>query len=180
MTIHDPSAPSHASLSDLRIRQVVRDDLHSLEWDGLFTHFRRVFWKSYVEQQLGDRHLLVAEINQRIVGRLFILHRRSQFKHPPAQRRGYLYSFYVLEGYRGFGIGTALLQAAEDHLRGLQIAVASISVARTNLAAKRLYQRHGYVITGEDSGEWSYLDHQGVLRKVTEPCYILEKNLKDL
>jgi ribosomal protein S18 acetylase RimI-like enzyme len=180
MTIYDHSTPSRMHLGDLRIRQVVRDDLHQLEWDGLFTHFRRVFWKSYVEQQLGDRHLLVAEINQHIVGRLFVLHRRSQFRYPPSQRRGYLYSFYVLENYRGAGIGSALLQAAEDHLRCLQIANVSISVARTNLAAKRLYQRHGYTVTGEDSGEWSYLDHQGVLRKVTEPCYILEKILKDL
>lgn len=180
MTIQDISPIRSAGLNNLRIRPIVKDDLPQLEWNGLFTHFRQVFWKSFIEQQLGDRHLLVAELNDQIIGRLFILHRRSQFERPPAQRSGYLYSFYVLEPFRGSGIGSALLTAAEAHLISLQIYTATMAVARTNHSALRLYQRHGYRLTGKDNGEWSYLDHLGVLRKVTEPCYFLEKSLVDL
>lgn len=177
MTIHDGMTSDHHNLSDLCIRQVTHDDLPRLEWNGLFIHFRNVFWKSFVEQQFGDRHLLIAEINHELVGRLFVLHRRSQLERPAWQRRGYLYSFYVLERYRGLGIGSALLQAAEAHLRCISFHTAAISVARTNQGALRLYQRHGYQLTSTDNGDWSYLDHRGVLRKVTEPCYVLEKSL---
>lgn len=177
MTLYDGTTNGHPSLNDLCIRQVTRDDLQRLECGQMFIHFRNVFFKSFVEQQFGDRHMLIAEVNAELIGRLFVLHRRSQLERPPKQRRGYLYSFYVLESYRGLGIGSALLRAAEAHLRQMSFHTATISVARTNYNALRLYRRHGYQIISADNGEWSYLDHHDVLRKVTEPCYLLEKIL---
>lgn len=177
MTLREVAGDPLAQPQGLRIRPITQHDLPALEWNGLFTHFRHVFWKSYAEQLTGERRLLVAEQDHQIIGRLFILHRHAQFEQPPAHRRGYLYSFYVLEAYRGSGVGSALLRAAEAHLVDLHIGIAALAVARTNHRALQLYQRHGYRLTGQDKGEWSYIDHLGVLRKVTEPCYFLEKNL---
>jgi len=59
--------------------------------------------------------------------------------------------------------------------RGYQRAI--ISVARRNDRARRLYERHGYVVFGEDPGRWTYEDEQGRIRSIHEPAYLLQKRL---
>jgi ribosomal protein S18 acetylase RimI-like enzyme len=54
---------------------------------------------------------------------------------------------------------------------------AVISVAKENDGALRLYESEGYRIFGEDQGNWSYFDHEGVLQHIHEPAYVLEKQL---
>jgi len=48
-------------------------------------------------------------------------------------------------------------------------------VAKRNAPARRLYQRLEYRVFSEDPGEWSYLDHLGQRREVSEPAFVLEK-----
>jgi ribosomal protein S18 acetylase RimI-like enzyme len=69
------------------------------------------------------------------------------------------------------------LQNAEAQVIDRGIQRSSIAAAKANLRARQLYERLGYRICREDAGDWHYVDHQGQLREVHEPCWVLEKSL---
>lgn len=56
----------------------------------------------------------------------------------------YLCSMAVDEAYRGQGIGTALLELADQQARQLDLDKVSLIVFEGNAGAKRLYERNGY------------------------------------
>lgn len=58
--------------------------------------------------------------------------------------RGTVHNIYVREPYRGEGIGTDLLDAAEAALADVGVEVISIGVMAANDGARRLYRRRGY------------------------------------
>lgn len=159
------------------IRKLKQSDLHLLEWYGQFKHYRRLFLKSYHGQLAGSRLMLVADVNDFPIGRLFIQFRKQNSRISDGKRRAYLYSFCVLDWFQGRGIGTQLIQAAETILSKRHYEVATIAVAKENEGALRLYQRQGYHIFGEEEGRWRYYDHRNRLCHVHEPCWLLEKLL---
>jgi ribosomal protein S18 acetylase RimI-like enzyme len=126
----------------------------------------------------GKRLLLLAVANEYPIGQIFIQLSSPDDVFSTGQQRGYLYSFRVMDAFRGQGIGTALLHHAQKILieRGYQ--TASIAAAKDNPRARRMYERAGFQVFSEDSGHWHYTDHEGRTRYVVEPCWILEKTLK--
>lgn len=155
------------------LRLATRSDLPKLEWYGQYTHFRRVFQRTYQDQLMGRRLMLIADSNNFPIGQIFVLLDSNRDN----QRRIYLYSLRVMEMFRGFGIGSRLVEEAEYIARERDYEWASIGVAKDNLSARRLYERLDYKIFREDEGRWSYLDHEGRTRHVHEPCWLLEKRL---
>ena len=177
MTIYD-ERHSLAVQLNVVLRAATAADLPKLEWYGQFTHFRNLFRRTYREQQAGRRLMLLADLNHFPIGHVFI-----HFKPPNEDvitGRAYLYSFRVMEMFRGHGIGTWLLQEAELVIRERGLQWTTIAVAKENLGAQRLYQRQGYTIYGEDSGRWNYVDHRGVTQHVHEPCWLMEKHLANI
>ena len=162
---------------DVSIRQLREDDLPKLEWHGQFKHYRNLFRRSYEGQAKGFRFMLVAVVNEFPIGRLFIQYGQSRSRLSNGRNKGYLYSFNVMEVFRGKGIGTALIQRAEQVLYADNFKWATISVSKDNDGALRLYQRHGYQIFGDDESKWQYHDHRGRLQQVREFCWLLKKRL---
>ena len=54
------------------IREAQESDLRALEWEGRYKHFRRLYRQAMREAQQGRRILLVAELEEEIVGQLFV------------------------------------------------------------------------------------------------------------
>ena len=159
----------------ISIRSATAADLKALEWDGEYTHYRRLFQRALEEARHGRRVLLLAEMEGVLVGQIFVqLNTRASFSTRGVPS-GYLYAFRVKPAYRNLGVGSRLLHEAEANLSARGCRRAVISVAKRNLAAKRLYERAGYQVFTDDPGEWSYLDHLGQLREVREPAFVLEK-----
>jgi ribosomal protein S18 acetylase RimI-like enzyme len=180
MTAQDESLEIAVSFT-ITIRKMHYDDLRKLEWYGQFTHFRRLFLRSYQGQQDGSRFLLVADAKGFPIGRLFIqFGNKKNTKLSDGVTRAYLYSFQVMEVFQGQGLGTRLIRVAESLLVQRGFRLATIGVVKTNEGALRLYQREGYEIYGEDEGRWRYIDHRGIEQKVHEPCWLLEKSIKRL
>jgi ribosomal protein S18 acetylase RimI-like enzyme len=167
--------------SEFRIRTLEESDLPALEWNGEYAHFRRLFRQAYEDMRAGSRLLLVLERlpAAAIIGQVFIQWSSSDFRLADGTGRGYLYALRVQPDYRGRGLGTRLLRAAEDSLRAHRMRYASIGVEKTNLRARALYERLGYRLIGEDPGRWSYIDHRGEQQEVSEPAWLLEKKLDD-
>ena len=150
-------------------------DLKALEWEGEYAHYRRLFKRAIDEARRGRRILLLAEIKGQVVGQIFAqLTTRASFSTKSASS-GYLYAFRVKPPYRNRGVGSRLLHEAETELASRGIRRAVISVAKRNIAARKLYERASYSVFTEDPGEWSYIDHEGRLREVKEPAFVMEK-----
>jgi ribosomal protein S18 acetylase RimI-like enzyme len=168
-------------LSSVRFRHVTQADLPGLEWEGEYSHFRRMYMDAYRRAQLGEAILWVIEYPQYgLLGQLFI-HLHSQ-RHELADgvNRAYIYGFRVRSSYRRLGLGTRLLEVAEQDLMRRGFLWAVLNVGRDNMDARRLYERLGYRVVAGDPGRWSYLDEQDIRHDVVEPAWRMEKRLKRL
>lgn len=161
----------------ITVRSARAEDLPKLEWYGQYAHFRNLFRRAYREQMQDRRLMLIADCGSFPIGYVFI---QLQSTHPRVAdgcSRAYLYSFRVMEHFQNNGIGTRLLEEAEATLTQRGFQWTTIAVAKDNQRALRLYERLGYRIFADDPGTWSYTDHQGRVRQIDEPSWILEKNL---
>lgn len=161
------------------IREAEENDLPALEWEGQFSHYRRLYRHAMNEARRGRRVLLVAEADEKLVGQIFIQFSSGRSELADGRKTGYLYSFRVRPDYRGQGIGTALMEQAEEALRSQAFERAVIAVARDNDGAQKLYSSRGYIRFSEDPGQWSYIDQHGDLQQVDEPAYLYQKQLRD-
>jgi len=168
------------SPSTFTIRPAREADLPALEWGGEYAHFRRVFRVTFEEMKQGNRLMLVAEAEGQIVGQVFLqLHGSPLNPLKNGQRRGYLYALRVRGPWQRQGLGRQLIHAAEMELLRRKIYLARIAVAKTNVGARRLYERLNYQIISEDAGIWHYQNAEGEHIRVEEPSFILEKSLKE-
>jgi ribosomal protein S18 acetylase RimI-like enzyme len=163
---------------EIVFRFAEREDLPRLEWYGEYTHFRRVFQRTFEDQVAGYRLMLLATVNDWPIGQVFIQLESYEDIFADMRKRGYLYSLRVMDAFRHMGIGSALLREAETILIDRRYDSVSIAAAKDNPGARRLYERMGYRVQAEDAGRWHYVDHEGKTRYVVEPCWILEKQLK--
>ncbi len=165
-------------LSQVQIRHATFEDLPSMEWNGEYTHFRRLYQEIYDSAQSGEAILWVADLpGQSVIGQLFVQLSSLRSELADGKIKAYIYGFRIQAVYRGKGLGSHMLAAVENDLvqRGFQKAV--LNVSRENLSARQLYERKGYRIVAPESGQWSYLDEKGLRKWVDEPAWRMEKAL---
>lgn len=159
----------------ISFRFAERSDLPKLEWGGEYLHFRRLFQAAYSDQVAGGRLMLLADMNSYPIGQLFIQLESYDDYLSGSGKRGYFYSLRVMTPFQRRGIGSALIREGERVLIERGYESVSIAAAKDNKGAKKLYERLGYKTYTEDSGRWSYVDHEGRIHHVHEPCHLLEK-----
>ncbi len=166
-------------LDQIVIRHLRPDELTALEWDGAYSHFRRVYARALQRAQNGLAVLWVAvDEAETLIGQVFVL-LNSEFDPQLAngEDRAFIHSFRVRPEFRSRGLGERLLQVTEADLVARKFKIVGLNVADDNSAARRFYERHGYRPVMKVSGEWSYTDHLGAERDVKEPGWRLIKNL---
>ena len=173
----------------VNIRLLEQADLHSLEWEGEYTHFRKIYADAYERARTGRSVLWVAEINSqipnplkqsngRVIGQLFVQLTCDRPDLANGKTRAYIYAFRVRPSYRSGGLGTRMLSVAENDVFKRGFHTTTLNVAKNNVAARRLYERQGYRVITSDPGRWSYPDEKGAWHFVEEPAWRMEKNLK--
>lgn len=176
-------APAIKCQVTVQFRLATETDLPALEWHGQYTHFRRVFQKTYREQCAGLRMMMLADMNGFPVGQIFVLLNNApgvtrRHRASATDLRGYLYSLRVMDHLQGMGIGSKLVEWAENTLKSRGYDWTIISAAKDNPRARQLYEKLGYRVYCEEAGRWQYVNHQGQIVRVHEPCWMLEKALK--
>lgn len=167
------------NLDSLVIRTITSEDLPDLEWDGEYTHFRGMFLDAYKNQKHGNSVLWAAELSGvGIIGQAFVQLISSRLELADGHMRAYIYSVRVQSSYRNLGIGTKIMDTAEDDLRQRGFSYATLNVGKENPNAQRFYERLGYTAIAEEAGNWSYLDHKGKRRYVHEPAWRMQKKLR--
>lgn len=167
-------------LKEIVIRPLTKNDLPALEWDGQYTHFRNLFLDLYkkIEKDMAKAWVAVSREN-RMIGQVFLQMTSERLELANGWDRAYLYSLRVRPEYQNLGIGSKLIRVVEGTLLQMGFTQLTLNVARDNQAAIRLYQRFGFKIVADEPGVWSYPDHHGVWRTVSEPSWRMEKQLNE-
>ena len=167
-----------AWLARVQIRHMVKDDLPSLEWNGEFTHFRRVYADAFERFKRGLSVLWVAELPEAgIIGQVFIQLTCDRPELADGTNRAYLYSFRVRPEYRSGGLGTRIMQVVFDDLRQRGFRCLTLNVAKDNPRARKLYERNHFRIVAHEPGRWTFQDEKGGWQTVEEPAWRMERRL---
>lgn len=165
-------------LAHVQIRPITKHDLPTLEWEGEYTRFRRIYKEVYRRAKSGQALMWGIDLARvGLIGQAFVQLESRTKELADGGWRGYVHSFRVRPAYRGFGLGTRLMNVIEADLIRRGYGEVCLNVARENQGALRLYQRLGYAILKEDPGRWKYYDEKNILREVIEPGYRMLKKL---
>lgn len=101
----------------------------------------------------GEDWICVAEVEGSIEGFLSIEVHREQ--------DNYLYydDFCVRERYRGRGIGTALMNQAEEYGRRIGFGLIVLHVEESNMSARRFYEKRGFALRRKDGTRLCLVKH---------------------
>lgn len=172
------SATASDWLSQVVVREIRQDDLPALEWDGEYRHLRRVYAHAYHSHRSGQAMLWVAELaHTGIIGQIFLQLNSERLEWADGINRAHIYSFRIKPAYRGSGLGSLMLQKAEDFLIARSYRYVTLNVAKNNPEAQRLYERHGFRIVAHEAGCWTYPDDKGIWQDVVDPAWRMEKSL---
>lgn len=97
-----------------------------------------------------DDHCLVAEVNGKIIGAVWT-RIMNDYGHVDDITPSFAISLY--QDFRGWGIGTALMEEMLALLREIGYKKASLSVQKENYAY-RLYLKVGFIVVGETDEEY--------------------------
>lgn len=159
------------------IRPARRSDLAQLEWFGEHRQLRLVEAAGWAHVEAGDVLFLVADVRGFPVAQLKVALVHEEDVKADGVRSGYLYGLRVFGPFQRLGIGTALIERAEELLRERGYTVATIAVEHDNSGARRLYERLGYRAIREASRAWSYVDPDGRTHKVDVKEVLLRTEL---
>jgi len=158
---------------EIRLRALQKEDLLKLEWHG-GADLRQFYQQQWQAHQSGKVLVVVAALRHFPVGQAAI-HWLGKPTHPHIPD---IQSVRVIEALQGQGIGSQLLEQCVSLVRQQRHPQVSLAVAVDNNGAKRLYERHGFQITGEPyHDKWSYTDAKGQTVHVDE---LVTDMMKDL
>ncbi len=166
-------------LRTITMRLATRQDLPALEWNGEFSHFRRLYHDIFESAGRGEALVWVVEMSSAgVIGQVFVQLRSGRLELADGVWKAYIYGFRVQPPYRRNGLGTYMLGVVEADLWRRGFRRAALNVNQDNPEARQLYERHGYRIVAPEAGRWSYIDDQGRVCNVNEPAWRMEKDLQ--
>lgn len=166
-------------LLQVQIRLIREKDLAALEWDGEYTHFRRIYADTYERTMQGRSLMWVADLpTQGVIGQVFIQLICDRPELADGLRRAYLYAFRIRPEFRSQGLGSTMLAVVEDDLSQRGFSWVTLNVARDNPRARKLYERHGYLVVAAEPGIWSFPDENGLWHTREEPAWRMQKYLE--
>lgn len=161
------------------IRPLQRADANAIEWEGEFTHFRRIYARAFERAEAGHAALWGIDDEQGVlVGQVFVLlYNETDTEAADGAERAFIHSFRIRPAHRNRGLGAWLLGFAEADLRARNFRWVSLNVASDNPGAIRLYERLGYRRQHAIAGYWSFVDHLGTQRSLHEPGWRMGKKI---
>lgn len=170
--------PSPGFMFEVKIRQVMEEDLPAMEWEGEFSHLRRVYQDTFERTQKGLAIMWIADLpNVGVLGQTFIQLICDRPELADGKNRAYMFSFRVRDEYRNHGLGSKIMHTIEKDLVNRGFHYMTLNVARENIQSQHLYEKLGYGIVAPEPGIWSYPDQNGEWHTVVEPAWRMQKRL---
>jgi ribosomal protein S18 acetylase RimI-like enzyme len=162
----------------VQIRPLRQADLPALEWNGEYSHFKRVYQNNFERIEMGDALAWVADLlGVGVIGQVFIQLNCGRPELANGTTRAYFFSFRIRPEYRDRGLGSRMMHVFEEDLRQRGFKSLTLNVAKDNPRAIELYRRNGYRIMAHEPGKWSYPDEGGEWHHMVEPAWRMEKRL---
>lgn len=161
-------------MPDLAIPIEIRDlrlaDLENLRWSGGRSHLKAMAVQLERVAAGLAAYLVACPPSGLPVGKLGI----DYAAKPDA---GLIHQVAVHGALQSCGIGTLLMQAAEDRIRDHGRTHAELGVERSNPRARALYERLGYAAYDEEPEEWDDDQPDGTVVRYRTICTLMRKRL---
>jgi ribosomal protein S18 acetylase RimI-like enzyme len=138
MDIHVPDTDATDGLVDLWLSLAADQRAHGSRL--LVEENEKRIRKSILYHVVNDT-ILVAD-DDGLAG--FVMFSVEDGGYEQDRHRGLIENLYVRPEYRNDGVGSALLEAAESHLRQDGVEAIALEVLAQNERAREFYDRHGY------------------------------------
>jgi len=153
----------------LTVRDVQESDLPKLAWSGSSLHVEQM--AEHVRAADGSLDYIAAFLaTGEAVGKGEI----DYVKRPDSAEIGSLAVHGLVQSQ---GIGSLLIDIAENRARARGCSSTVVGVEEDNPRAQRLYQRLGYHVFGNEPDEWDELASDGTIVTHRAMCTILSKLL---
>lgn len=154
----------------LTIRDLTAEDLPSCAWSGGATHLASVA-KALERARRGEvDYLAVCPPS----GLPVAIGGVDYAEHPGT---GTLWQLAVHGALQSCGIGTILIQAAEQRILARGLHRAELGVEESNPRARALYGRLGYVAYGRAPDSWDEQAPDGTIFRYETMCTLMRKEL---
>jgi len=154
----------------LTIRDLTAEDLPSCAWLGPATYLASV-GRALERARRGEADYLAVCPPS---GLPVALGGVDYAKTPGAGR---LEQMGVHPALRSCGIGTLLIQAAEQRIRARGLHRAELKVEESNPRARALYERLGYLACGRGPASWDTEAPDGTITRYETVCTLMRKEL---
>ncbi|WP_229840110.1 GNAT family N-acetyltransferase [Streptomyces roseolilacinus] len=152
------------------VRDLSPRDLPACTWSGSATHLRHVE-RELARAARGEVDYLAvctpADLPVAIGG----------VDYRVSEGAGTLWQLAVLPALRSCGLGTLLVRAAEQRIRGRGLRRAELAVEEDNPRARALYERLGYVAYGRAPDAWDEEGPDGSIRRHETMCVLMRRDL---
>ncbi|PSP29222.1 GNAT family N-acetyltransferase [Halobacteriales archaeon QH_2_65_14] len=139
MEITSPELESADRIVDLWVSLAAGQQEHGSHL--LAEENRRHIRESIVRRIVTDRVLVAREDS--ILG--FVMFTIQNGRYEEDLKRGVIENLYVVPDYRSAGIGSMLLETAEQHIQEAGVDVVALEVMAANELGREFYREHGYV-----------------------------------
>lgn len=149
-------------MTTFTIKKVLTADVHKHDLIAMFDAYRCFYGmqgdmavaSKFIENRVerGESTIFLAhEDNSKSENGLGFVQLYPLFSSVTATRTWVLNDLFVMPSTRNAGIGTALMNAAEEFARETRASVVTLETAADNINAQRLYESLGYRKTAEGS-----------------------------
>ena len=154
----------------LTVRDLTAEDLPACAWSGPATHLASIA-EALERARLGEvDYLAVCPPS----GLPVAIGGIDYAKTPGA---GTLWQLAVHGALQSCGIGTILIQAAEQRIRARGLHRAELGVEECNPRARALYERLGYAAYGREPASWDDQAPDGSIFRYETVCTLMRKEL---
>jgi ribosomal protein S18 acetylase RimI-like enzyme len=154
----------------LAVRDLEPGDLLSCTWAGRATHLAAIA-RALERVQLGEVEYLAACPPSGLPTGLGAI---DYAKTPGA---GMIWMLEVHPALQSYGIGTVLIQAAEQRIRARGLHRAELGVEDSNPRARALYERLGYAAYGSERDSWDQEAADGTITRYETMLTLMRKEL---
>jgi ribosomal protein S18 acetylase RimI-like enzyme len=155
----------------LTIRDLTRDDLPACAWSGSPRHLAGIARMLDLPGH-GEVEYLVACPPSGLPVAI------GSIDYKPSPGAGLLWQLAVQPALQSCGIGTALIQEAEQRIRGRNLDRAELRVEEWNARARTLYERLGYVAYGSRPEAWDEQAEDGSVFRYETVLIMMRKELR--
>ena len=153
----------------LTVRDIAEDDLPGLTWCGSRLHVAHI--AEEVRSAPATREFLAAFLpDGRSVG-------KGEIDYAGEPHAGQIGSLAVRDFLQSLGIGTFLIDTAEQRIRDRGLHRAVLDVEDNNPRARALYERLGYVAYDRRPESWDQQAPDGRVYRYETTCTYLRKDL---